>query len=160
MVTFCPSTMPYSAKPLRKASTKCALSLADRALRNPMAGLFEGCAFATSGQAAEPAITLMTSRRLIAAFRGFRQVILQARATRLEAADHVRFGSLTDICSATGHVRFAPNSDRKSGLPQNGHVRFTPKSGHVHRNSSCLLWANSGHHFEVEPCGFDSDPDL
>jgi hypothetical protein len=31
---------------------------------------------------------------------------------------NVRFGSLADICSAKGHVRFAPNSDRKSGFPQ------------------------------------------
>jgi hypothetical protein len=30
----------------------------------------------------------------------------------------VRFGSLADICSAKGHVRFTPNSDRESG-----HVR-------------------------------------
>jgi hypothetical protein len=30
----------------------------------------------------------------------------------------VRFGSLTDICSAKGHVRFALNSDRESGFPQ------------------------------------------
>jgi hypothetical protein len=28
---------------------------------------------------------------------------------------HVRFGSQADICSATRHVRFTPNSDRKSG---------------------------------------------
>jgi hypothetical protein len=27
-------------------------------------------------------------------------------------------GSLADICSAKGHVRFAPNSDRESGFPQ------------------------------------------
>ena len=27
----------------------------------------------------------------------------------------VRFGSSADICSAKGHVRFDPNSDRKSG---------------------------------------------
>ena len=27
----------------------------------------------------------------------------------------VRFGSLADMCGAKGHVRFAPNSDRKSG---------------------------------------------
>jgi hypothetical protein len=53
----------------------------------------------------------------------------------------VRFGSLADICSAKSHVRFAPNSDRKSGPPQiavsalppkadvcgaNRHVRFGP----------------------------------
>jgi hypothetical protein len=30
----------------------------------------------------------------------------------------VRFGSLADICSAKGLVRFTPNSDRDSGLPQ------------------------------------------
>ena len=26
-----------------------------------------------------------------------------------------------------------------------GHVRFTPESGHVQCKSPCLLWANSGH---------------
>ena len=31
---------------------------------------------------------------------------------------NVRFGSLADICSAKGHVRFAPNSNRESGFPQ------------------------------------------
>jgi hypothetical protein len=56
---------------------------------------------------------------------------------------HVRFGSLADMCGANGHVRFAPNSDRKSGPPQNvmsalppkadmcgalAHVRFGPKA--------------------------------
>src|SRR5262245_3116394 len=40
---------------------------------------------------------------------------------------HVRFGSKADICSAKGHVRFAP------------------KSGHVRCNYRCPLWANSGH---------------
>ena len=39
----------------------------------------------------------------------------------------VRFGSKTDICSATGHVRFAP------------------ESGHVQCKCPCPLWANSGH---------------
>jgi hypothetical protein len=34
-----------------------------------------------------------------------------------ETAD-VRFGSEADICSAKGHVRFAPNSDHESGFPQ------------------------------------------
>jgi len=32
---------------------------------------------------------------------------------------HVRFGSKADICAATNHVRFTPNSDRESGFPQN-----------------------------------------
>jgi hypothetical protein len=57
----------------------------------------------------------------------------------------VRFGSKADICAATSHVRFTPNSDRESGFPANGHVRFTPESGHVQCTSSYLLWANSGH---------------
>ena len=43
----------------------CSLSLADRALRNPITGLLEGCAFAASGQTADPTITLTNSRRLI-----------------------------------------------------------------------------------------------
>src|SRR6266849_6139175 len=83
--------MPYSAKPLRRASTRCSLSLADRALRNPMTGLLEGCAFAASGQTADPTITLTNSRRLIVTFR---QVILEPRTTRMEAGYHVRPGSL------------------------------------------------------------------
>ena len=29
---------------------------------------------------------------------------------------NVRFGSKADICSAKGHVRFTPNSDRESGF--------------------------------------------
>jgi hypothetical protein len=32
---------------------------------------------------------------------------------------NVRFGSKADICSAKRHIRFTPNSDRKSGPPQN-----------------------------------------
>jgi len=28
-----------------------------------------------------------------------------------------------DICAATSHVRFTPNSDRKSGFPQSLHYR-------------------------------------
>jgi len=33
-------------------------------------------------------------------------------------ARDVRFGSLADMCGAKGHVCFAPNSDRQSGLPR------------------------------------------
>src|SRR5262245_14113469 len=29
--------------------------------------------------------------------------------------NNIRFGSKADICAATRHVRFTPNSDRKSG---------------------------------------------
>jgi hypothetical protein len=31
---------------------------------------------------------------------------------------NVRFGSKADMCGAIGHVRFTPNSDRKSEFPQ------------------------------------------
>jgi hypothetical protein len=40
------------------------------------------------------------------------------KGSTLEATADVRFGSLADICSAKGLVRFAPNSDRESGFPQ------------------------------------------
>ena len=40
----------------------------------------------------------------------------------------VRFGSEADICAATSHVRFTPNSDRKSRHAANGHVCFHPKA--------------------------------
>jgi hypothetical protein len=45
---------------------------------------------------------------------------------------NVRFGSLADICSANGYVRFAPNSDGKSrhrgaGVFQNQAV-FSPST--------------------------------
>ena len=39
----------------------------------------------------------------------------------------VRFGSLADICSAKGHVRFTPNSDRKSGFPHKVMSALPPK---------------------------------
>src|SRR5262249_40833259 len=40
---------------------------------------------------------------------------------------HVRFGSKADICGATRHVRFTPNSDIKCDTME------------------CPLWANRGH---------------
>jgi hypothetical protein len=40
----------------------------------------------------------------------------------------VRFGSKADMCSAKGHVRFTPNSDRKSGLPQMVMSALPPKA--------------------------------
>ena len=41
---------------------------------------------------------------------------------------HVRFGSKADMCGATSHVRFAPNSDRKSGFPQTVMSALPPKA--------------------------------
>jgi hypothetical protein len=45
----------------------------------------------------------------------------------LEEAKDVRFGSKADICSAKRHVRFAPNSDRKSGFPHKVMSALPPK---------------------------------
>src|SRR6516164_10311043 len=41
---------------------------------------------------------------------------------------NVRFGSKADMCSAKGHVRFTPNSDRESGLPQKGMSALHPRA--------------------------------
>jgi len=70
---------------------------------------------------------------------------LRIDSARFTDQCHVRFGSKADICAAISHVRFTPNSDRKSRHAANGHVRFTPESGHVRCNYRCPLWANSGH---------------
>jgi hypothetical protein len=40
----------------------------------------------------------------------------------------VRFGSEADICAATSHVRFTPNSDRKSGHRQTVMSALPPKA--------------------------------
>jgi hypothetical protein len=41
---------------------------------------------------------------------------------------NVRFGSLADICGAIDHVRFASNSDRKSGFPHKMMSALPPKA--------------------------------
>jgi hypothetical protein len=64
-----------------------------------------------------------------------------------QSGTDVRFGSLADVCSATGHVRFTPDSDRES--PAKDHVRFASESGHVRRKPSFLLWAKSGHRYSI-----------
>ena len=38
----------------------------------------------------------------------------------------VRFGSKADICSATAHVRFTPNSDRESDFPRKAMSALPP----------------------------------
>jgi hypothetical protein len=43
-------------------------------------------------------------------------------------AINVRFGSEADICAATSHVRFTPNSDHKSGHPQTAMSALPPKA--------------------------------
>jgi len=55
-----------------------------------------------------------------------------AQTSTLEEAEcersDVRFGSKADICTAIGHVRFAPNSDRESGFPRKVMSALPPKA--------------------------------
>src|SRR5262249_37101928 len=44
--------------------------------------------------------------------------IVAAQTCTGKGPTYVGFGSKADICTAPAHVRFTPNSDRKSGLPQ------------------------------------------
>jgi hypothetical protein len=53
-----------------------------------------------------------------------------SRACSLEhnSKTDVRFGSKVDICAATSHVRFTPNSDQKSGHPLKVMSALLPKA--------------------------------
>jgi hypothetical protein len=68
-------------------------------------------------------------------------------------------GHKRTICSAKGHVRFAPNSDRESGFPQtvmsalppkadmcgaNRNVRFGPEADIPTCANNAPLWVKSG----------------
>ena len=50
--------------------------------------------------------------------RGFKELV----------PNSVRFGSKADVCVAKPHVRFTPDSDRKSGLPQKAMSASPPKA--------------------------------
>src|SRR5262245_26762719 len=67
IVTFWPSTKPLSFRAWRNAATRCASDVSDRPLRKPTTGTAGCCARATSGHAAAPPMSVMNSRRLIAA---------------------------------------------------------------------------------------------
>jgi len=45
-----------------------------------------------------------------------------------DGARHVRFGSKADMCVAKRHVRFTPNSDRESEIPQKAMSALPPKA--------------------------------
>jgi hypothetical protein len=51
-----------------------------------------------------------------------------SRNTFFHRAQHVRFGSEADMCAAISDVRFTPNSDRESGLPQKVMSALPPKA--------------------------------
>src|SRR5262245_10421494 len=52
----------------------------------------------------------------------------RSRGIGLKSNFHVRFGSKADICGAQRHVRFTPDSDRKSGLPHKAITALPPKA--------------------------------
>jgi hypothetical protein len=68
---------------------------------------------------------VMNSRRLIAAAEAWTGIV--ATLACVEEGD-VRFGSKADICAAKTHVRFTPNSDRESEIPQNVMSALPPKA--------------------------------
>jgi hypothetical protein len=68
-----------------------------------------------------------------------------SRQLRHLKSRHVRFGSKADMCGAQAHVRFTPNSDRKSGLPQRVMSALPPKADMCSALAHVLLWANRRH---------------
>src|SRR6516164_6029012 len=51
-----------------------------------------------------------------------------ANREHLSARSNVRFGSKADMCAGKRHVRFTPNSDRESRLPQKVMSASPPKA--------------------------------
>jgi len=94
-------------------------------IRNPMRTGPDVCARAVVAHS-PPAKNPRNSRRLIAPPRT-RQSIVSVQTRLVKRRRDVRYGSGADICAATSHVR------------------FTPESGYVQCKRSCLLWARSGH---------------
>src|SRR5262249_41431125 len=60
--------------------------------------------------------------------RGLGQSILAVQTRDVKGRPHVRFGPIADICSAQAHVRFTPNSDRESEIPQKAMSALAPKA--------------------------------
>jgi hypothetical protein len=56
------------------------------------------------------------------------EVYHSARRCPRPATWEIRFGSKADICVAKGHVRFTPNSDRESEIPQKAMSALAPKT--------------------------------
>src|SRR5262245_28475666 len=79
------------------------------------------CALAEIGASvAAPPRTrrLMNFRRLIAAPEPQDRASYRLKPGDWKLRPNVCFGSKADICAATSHVRFRPNSDRESGHRQ------------------------------------------
>src|SRR5262249_38458928 len=116
-----------------------------------LANLFEhgnglGCLACTSPKQASDAIispSLLRTRRewpsCGPSSNSFDEISTAHATLRSEVKGDASFQSLSN---QSGNVRFGSKADTRIATP---HVRFTPESGHVHRTSSCLFWAKSGH---------------
>jgi hypothetical protein len=103
----------------------------DPLLRNPITGITACWASDVSGQEApKPTTSFMKSRRFIHTpmLKTHRINPYKCCGRAKQNEGHVRFGSKADMCSARRHVRFTPNSDRESGLPQTVMSASPPKA--------------------------------
>jgi len=74
---------------------------------------------------------LMNSRRLIASPKAQDKAPYQVEPVMSALGQKRTYAVQADICGAIGDVRFSPNADRESGLPQNGMSALPPKAfGH------------------------------
>src|SRR5262249_37804726 len=64
---------------------------------------------------------------------------------------NVRFGSKADMCIARAHVRFTPNSDRKSGHRQTVRSALPPKADMC----GALAYVCFGPKADIKPCDLD-----
>src|SRR5262245_2534777 len=84
--------------------------------------------------------------------------MLSIKTSRPEGIVYVRFGSKADICVAIGHVRFTPNSDRESEIPQRPCLLYPQKRTCAVQLSSIVV---SGRHLQSVALGLVViDPEL
>src|SRR5262249_25114093 len=103
IATFCPSTSPASFKPLRNAATFLTFVEGVPLLKKTITGI-GCCAYTTRGSATvAPPISAMKSRRRMPPPGAKDRCQLN-----LAHGNHVRFGSLQDICCAKGYVPLYP----------------------------------------------------
>jgi hypothetical protein len=63
----------------------------------------------------------------------------------------VRSGSKADMCTAKRHVRFTPNSDRESEIPQKAMFALAPKAD-IGQRSDLINFKSAIVSFDRAPC--------
>ena len=105
--TFCSTTKPASANPLKNGVRIAASVAADRLLKYPITGVLVFCASAANGHAIAPPRNVMNPRlRMATPDQDWHRSNPQQHSGRpgVRSAD-VRFGSKADMCSAHADVR-------------------------------------------------------